>query len=141
MFSSTVLEVAIGLVFCYVSIALITSSIYETIASQLNFRSKTLFTGVQSLLNATTNGNEKLLLDIYNHASVSPLGDGAANQIKDLKNKPPYIGSSHFASALIDTIQSVPGDFVKLGNDTNAVENQLISRSKIWLYSSFTIEK
>jgi len=52
MFSSTVLEVAIGLVFCFASVALITSSIYEAISSWLDLRSKTLFTGIKDLLNA-----------------------------------------------------------------------------------------
>jgi len=136
MFNSTVLEVAIGLVFCYASVALITSSIYEAIASQLNFRSKTLFTGIQSLLNATNKDNQKLLLGIYNHALASPLGDGAANKIEDLKNKPSYIDSRHFALALIATIQSTPGDFVKLGNDINAIENQQIRQLLRSMYDS-----
>ena len=35
MFNSTVLEVAIGMVFCFASIALIVSSIYEALASIL----------------------------------------------------------------------------------------------------------
>jgi hypothetical protein len=123
MFSSTVLEVAIGLVFCYASVALITSSIYEAIASQLNFRSNTLLTGIQRLLNTTNNDNQALLLGIYNNALASPLGDGTASTIEELKHKPSYIDASHFAVALIDTLQSAPGDFAKLGNDINAIEN------------------
>jgi hypothetical protein len=136
MFNSTVLEVAIGLVFCYASVALITSSIYEAIASQLNFRSKTLFTGIQSLLNAKNNENQKLLLGIYNHALASPLGDGAAKKIEDLKNKPSYIDSKHFALALIDTIQSVSGDYVKLGHDIDAIENEQIRQLLRTMYDS-----
>ena len=136
MFSSTVLEVAIGLVFCYASVALMTSSIYEAIASQLNFRSNTLFTGIQSLLNATNNENQNLLLGIYNHALASPLGDGKAATIEELKHKPSYIDSSHFASALIETIQSAPGNFAKLGTDINAIENEQIRQLLRGMYDS-----
>jgi len=136
MFSSTVLEVAIGLVFCYASVALITSSIYETIASQLNFRSNTLFTGIQHLLNATHKENQNLLLGIYNHALASPLGDGKAATIEEIKHKPSYIDSSHFAVALIETIQSAPGNFAKLGTDINAIENEQIRQLLRGMYDS-----
>jgi len=61
MLNSTVLEVAIGLVFCYASVALITSSIYEAIASYRGLRSETLFKGIQSLLNAKDPNNQLLL--------------------------------------------------------------------------------
>jgi hypothetical protein len=136
MFNSTVLEVAIGLVFCYASVALITSSIYEAIASQLNFRSNTLLTGIQSLLNATNEGNQKLLLGIYNHALTSPLGDGVANTIEDLKHKPSYMDASHFAVALVDTIRSAPGDFVKLSNDIDAIEDPQIKKLLRTMYDN-----
>ena len=53
MLSSTAVEVAIGLVFCYASVALITSSIYESIASLLSLRANSLLTGVKRLLNAS----------------------------------------------------------------------------------------
>jgi hypothetical protein len=72
MFNGTVLEVAIGLVFCYASVALIASSIYEAIASWLNLRSETLFKGIQSLLNEGVGSNQALLLGIYNHALACP---------------------------------------------------------------------
>lgn len=61
MFNSTVLEVAIGLVFCYASVALITSSIYEALASWLGLRSKNLLTGIKSLLNANSAFGDALL--------------------------------------------------------------------------------
>lgn len=136
MFSSTVLEVAIGLVFCYASVALITSSIYEAIASQLNFRSKTLLKGIQSLLNATDQNNQNLLLGIYNHALASPLGNGAATTIKELKNKPSYIDASHFASALIETIQSAPGDLKDLGEKIDAIKDEQIKKMLKGMYES-----
>ena len=51
MLSSTVLEVAIGLVFCSGSVAIVASSIYEAVASILKLRANTLLQGVKDLLN------------------------------------------------------------------------------------------
>ncbi len=97
---STVVEVAIGLVFCYASVALITSSIYESIASFLGLRSKNLLTGIKKLLNARNAVGEELLVRIYNHALVHPMGNGAATSLVDLKNRPSYIDSNNFSLAL-----------------------------------------
>ncbi|MGR8997926.1 MAG: hypothetical protein ACU88J_02610, partial [Gammaproteobacteria bacterium] len=128
MFNSTVLEVAIGLVFCYVSVALITSSIYEAIASWLNLRSKTLFEGIQSLLNEGEDCNKTLLLGIYNYALVSPLGSGSANKIEEIKTKSSYIESKNFASA--------SSDFVKLGQDINGIQNNQMKQLLRGMYDS-----
>jgi hypothetical protein len=77
-----------------------------------------------------------LLLGIYNSALTSPLGAGVAEKVEDLKNKPSYIDSKNFALALIDTIQSASGDFVKLGHDIEAIENQQIRQLLRTLYDS-----
>lgn len=107
MFNTPILEVAIGLVFCFASVALITSAIFEAIASWLNLRSGTLLAQIQRLLNANTTEGERLLLQVYNHALVHPLGGGTATDTKALrKNAPSYIDPRHFATALIDTLQT-----------------------------------
>ena len=144
MFSSTVLEVAIGLVFCFASVALITSSIYEAISSWLDLRSKTLFTGIKDLLNANDpknsdskdSINQKLVLGIYNNALASPLGKGDVTAINDIKVKPSYIDSKHFALALIETIQSIPGDFERLGHDIDAVKDDQIRKLLKGIYET-----
>lgn len=140
MFNSTVLEVAIGLVFCYASVALIASSVYEAFASWLNLRSKTLLTGISSLLNATSDkaSNQALLIKLYNDALVHPAGNGTATDIKgDLKkNKhiPAYIAPQNFAMALIHAIQQVPGRFESLGEDINNIQDEQIRRLLRGLY-------
>jgi hypothetical protein len=136
MLSSTVLEVVIGLVFCYASVALITSSVYEAIASQLNFRSTTLLIGIQKLLNAEHTADQELILGIYNHALASPLGDGVAKKIEDLKHNPSYIDSAHFASALIDTIQTHSGDFAMLSSDIDGIKNEQLRQLLRSMYDS-----
>jgi hypothetical protein len=123
MFNSTVLEVAIGLIFCYASVALIASSIYEALSSWLNLRSKTLLSGLTELLNAHSDSGKELLLTIYNDAMAHPAGDGTAANLKDIKNKPAYIPSKSFALALINSIQQVPGKLEDLSDDINAIKD------------------
>ena len=134
MFNSSVLEVAIGMIFCYASVALIASSIFEAIASWLNLRSKTLLAGVKRLLNAQNPAGEALLLKVYNHALAHPTGDGAAESIKDLQNNPSYIDPKHFALALIDSIQSVPNGFVMLKTDLDAITDPQIRQLLCGMY-------
>ncbi|SDY17990.1 hypothetical protein [Nitrosomonas sp. Nm58] len=128
MLSGTVVEVAIGLVFCYASVALITSSIYESIASFLGLRSKSLLTGIKKLLNAGNPCGEELLLRIYNHALVHPTGNGAATSLADLGSRPSYIDSKNFSLALIDAIQSAPDDFARLSEDIDAIKDEQIRK-------------
>lgn len=124
MFNSTTLEVAIGLVFCYASVALIVSSVNEAIASFLKLRSKSLLEGVKSLLNDPQfNG---LALQLYNHGLVSHHDQGNAGSAQDLQNKPSYIDPKHFALALIDSIQTAPGNFEQLGKDIDAIQDSQI---------------
>jgi hypothetical protein len=119
MLQSTVIEVAIGLVFCYASVALLVSSINEAIASALKLRSKSLLSGVRALLN-----DEKftgLALKLYNHALINPIDAGKAATEQDLKHKPSYIESKQFAVALIDLLQTASGDFAAFGNDIEKI--------------------
>ena len=51
MFNSTVLEVGIGLIFCFCAVSLIVSSINEGLSSFLQMRGKYLRKGIQTLLN------------------------------------------------------------------------------------------
>jgi hypothetical protein len=126
MFNSTVLEVAIGLIFCYASVALIASSVYEALASWLNLRSKTLLRGLIELLNAKSGSGRELLLRIYNDALAHPAGDGTAKKVEDVKNKPAYIPPKSFALALIHAIQSGSDKVDDLARDINAVKDEQI---------------
>lgn len=131
MLNSTVLEVAIGLTFCYASIALITSSIFEALSSWLNFRAKILFDGVADLLNAKrakeqadVKQEQDILNKIYNNALVHPVGSGEATDFRDYKSLPSYIEPKNFALALIQSIQQIPGQFDTLDTDIRAIKNR-----------------
>ena len=140
MFNSTVLEVAIGLVFCYASVALIASSVYEGIASWLNLRSKTLLNGIAALLNASKDDKDSqaLLIKLYNDAMVHPAGDGkaenVATDIKKDKAIPAYIPPQNFAIAFIHAIQQVPGKFDQVGTDISNIKDDQLRKLLTNLY-------
>lgn len=121
MFNSTVLEVAIGLIFCFASVSLIASTIHEAIASVLKLRSRTLLTGIKSLLNdSQSNG---LALAIYNHALINPQSSGHAKHLGELTSKPSYIPPKQFAIAFIDVLQTIPGDPHPFEHSLNAMKD------------------
>jgi hypothetical protein len=100
MFNSTVLDVAVGLIFTFLALSLAVSTIIEAIASIRNWRSRTLLQGVKDLLNDQEFTG--LAREIYNHALVNPRADGKAITEQELKRKPAYIHPEQFADALID---------------------------------------
>ena len=115
MLNSPIIDVAIGLVFCYAALALTVSSITEAISSGRKWRSTALFTSVKALLNDTD--FKGLAVKVLNHALVSPLADGKAVSGAEPAKLPSYIPAQHFAAALVDAIHSVPGDFQQLKKD------------------------
>jgi hypothetical protein len=107
MFNSTVLEVGIGMVFCFASVSLIVSQINEGISSALQLRAKGLLKGVKQLLNDPNFSG--LAKTLYQHALVNPLDPGTATSQKGLKALPSYIDPVHFARAFIDNLQTAAG--------------------------------
>lgn len=119
MFGSTVLEVVIGLTFCYATVALIVSTVQEALASALRLRARTLLDGVKTMLNDPH--FTALARALYAHALVNPHDNPRATDPRAIRCKPSYIAPAHFARALIDTIQAIPGDFEQLGRDIDAL--------------------
>ena len=131
MFNSTVLEVAIGLVFCYSSVAMIASSVYEGISSLLKLRAGSLLDGIKAMLNDDAFAG--LAKDLYNHALIDPRDSGKAATEKELNFKPSYIDPRHFAVALIESVQKAPGVVADLGARIDALPDpQLRSLLKSW---------
>jgi len=112
LLNSPVLEVSIGLLVCYGSVALMSSSIYEAIASLLKLRGRSLLDGVKSLLNDPTFSN--LALKVYNHALVNPREGGVANAGAPPATKPSYIEPRAFAIAVLDSIGGISAPFAQL---------------------------
>lgn len=123
MFNSTVLEVAIGLIFCFAATALFVSSINEGIASLFKLRANSLWKGIKELLNDPHfNG---LALEIYNHGLVNPLG-GKTDSGKKPSRLPSYIPSKDFAIALIEKYQGNQFDFNRLVANIEKIEDKQI---------------
>jgi hypothetical protein len=127
MFNSSVLDVAVGLVFTFLAISLIVSAIVEGVASTMKWRSNTLLQGVKDLLNDPE--VKGLALSIYNHALVSPCDAGKAKTEQDLKDLPSYIDPKQFAEALIDVIRITNDspDKIKSTIDANIADSQINS--------------
>lgn len=102
MLNSTILDVAIGLIFTFLAMSLAVSSIVEAIASVTKWRSTTLLQGVKDLLNDES--FKGLALQVYNHALVNPIDSGTALTEKDLNHPPSYIEPVQFAEALMDIL-------------------------------------
>jgi hypothetical protein len=132
VFNSSILDVAIGLVFCFAGVSLFASSIVEGMAAILNLRHRTLLDGIKELLN-----NTDYVQALYRHALINPLHptSGGADQ-NDLptgqqipaeaplpKKKPAYIPSDQFAHALTDLIAGVPGNINALNTQINGIKD------------------
>jgi len=145
MFNSSILDVIIGLVFCFASVALFVSSINEAIASFLKLRHKTLLAGVQRMLNDPS-GNG-LARTLYEHALINPMSLAMPTAAAIMapaaaaapsapaqaamqptvpgwarrQPLPSYIAAKDFAHALLDIIRSAPDGAADLKADIAAV--------------------
>ena len=90
MLDSPIVDVAMGLVFFYVTLSLVCSSIQEILASLLGLRSRNLKNGIQNLI-----GSEYAEA-MYDHPLIKGL--------RKPKKLPSYIKPEIFSTALIDMI-------------------------------------
>ena len=132
MFGSTVLEVAVGLTFCYASVALIVSTLQEALAAALRMRPRCLLDGIKSMLNDPN--LTALAGAVYAHALVNPHARPGPVDPRALKALPAYIAPAHFAVALVDSIQSIPGDYAQLGRDIDALADPQLRRALQGIY-------
>jgi hypothetical protein len=165
MFNSSILDVIIGLVFCFASVALFVSSINEALASFLKLRHKTLLAGMQKLLNDPDGTG--LVKSLYAHALIDPMSlalppaaataDGALLagpapapaprppaqvEVKPAwpvwasgRQLPAYIASRDFAHALIDIIRTAPAANAGLKTDIDAVADPQLRQALQGFYA------
>jgi hypothetical protein len=84
MLGSTILEVAIGVLFVYLLLSLLCSALGELIESFVRFRARDLKKGIKNLLH-----RQDLVRDFFNHPLIKPLGEN-----------PSYIPARTFSLAL-----------------------------------------
>ena len=127
MFNSTILDVAIGMIFVYLLLSLICSAAHEMGEYWLKKRASDLERGVRELL-TTEDGADpgNLVQKLYNHGMVSGLFKGKyedsriGSRLRHLVGTklPSYIPSRNFALALMDLI--LPGKDTQASGATNA---------------------
>jgi hypothetical protein len=109
MFSSDILEVAVGTVFVFVLISTICSAVREGIEAWLKTRAAYLELGLQELLQDSD--GKGLVSQVFNHPLVDGLfsGDfkprkkaGRPRLLRGGRNLPSYIPSRNFALAIMD---------------------------------------
>lgn len=132
MLGSSVLEVAIGLTFCYGTVALIVTTLQEALAAAFSLRANTLLAGIKSMLNDPR--FDGLARAVYAHPLVNPHADGNATHEQDLPAKPSYIEPAHFAIALVDSLWKVPGDFLQLSGAIDAIADPQLRKALQGLY-------
>lgn len=128
MFGSTVLEVAIGLTFCYGTLALVVSTLQEALAAAFSLRANMLLDAVKRMLDDPR--CEALAQSLYDHPLVNPHGGGKARC--PLSVKPSYIEPAHFAIALLDTLRSNPA--VPLQAAIEALPDEQVKRVLLALH-------
>ena len=103
MFGSSVLEVAIGVIFVYLVLSLICTAANEAIATIINKRGTNLFGGIKNLLNDPAFTG--LAQQIYSHGLVDGISQDAAVSDKPTR-LPSYMPSKTFSLALLDVLSA-----------------------------------
>lgn len=132
MLGSTVLEVAIGLTFCYGTVALIVSTLQEALAAAFRLRANTLLAGIKSMLNDPR--FDGLARAVYTHPLVNPHADGNPPRETDMRSRPSYIEPAYFAIALVDSLWKVPGDFAQLAGAIDTIPDPQVRQALRGLY-------
>jgi len=113
MFNSTILDVAIGMIFVYLLLSLMCSAANELIELWLKNRAADLERGLRELLKDKDGSG--LVNDLYSHQLVNGLFEGEykpgllglANRLLGKVNLPSYVPSRNFALALMDLIPRI----------------------------------
>src|SRR5713226_5048420 len=117
MFNSSILDVAIGLTFVYLLLALMGTTVNEWWAQMRRLRSRTLQEGMLRLLT-----DPKLSADFYDHQLIKALmgADG---------KHPSYIPASTFAHVLIDLVSQGKDDIASLRAGVDGLPKTEIKRA------------
>src|ERR1700748_2112946 len=103
MFGSEMLDIAIGMIFVYLLLSLICSSINELIERQLKNRAADLEAGLRELLGDDTGTG--LVAELYQHGMINGLFKGDYKPT-DQSNLPSYIPARNFALAIMSIVAS-----------------------------------
>ncbi|MCD2518002.1 hypothetical protein LQ564_16945 [Massilia sp. G4R7] len=133
MFGSTVLEVAIGLTFCYGTLALVVSTLQEALAAAFSLRANMLCAAIKRMLDDPR--CEALAQSLYDHPLVNPHGSTANRRplsVRLARPGPSYIEPAYFAIALLDSLRSNPA--IPLQAAIEALPDEQVKRVLLALY-------
>jgi hypothetical protein len=121
LFNSTTLDVIIGLIFIYLLLAIICTTVNEWVVGWLGLRSKNLQSGIKQLLDsqkgAGVDDGDWFLHQFYEH----PLITGMSNP--DDQSHPSYLPARIFATAVVDIVTSGAPKIVQFSDLENGVNN------------------
>jgi hypothetical protein len=121
LLNSTTLDVVIGLIFVYLLLAIICSTINEWIAGWLGDRSKTLATAIKQLLDqqpGSKDQTQSFLEQFYSHPLISGMmGPGNTH--------PSYLPSRTFATAVMDITTAKKKGAITLADLEKALTDDL----------------
>jgi hypothetical protein len=105
---SVAVDVVIGVVFLYLLLALVVTTVQELIATIFNFRANSLYDTLKELLQGKVRPgkDEKLLVDaLYAHPLIKSLCQDIPPPGTASRRRPSYIPSRTFAIALLDVLR------------------------------------
>ena len=103
MFGSSMLDIAVGVVFIFLLLSVFATAINEVLFSFFNMRGKYLYKGIVTLLNDESGATTGLVQKIYNHGQVYGLYQGPFDP-KKRRSLPSYIPARNFALAFLDSV-------------------------------------
>jgi len=120
MLGSTILDVAIGLIFVFLVMSLIITAVSELIASWLKWRATNLEEGIRKLLQPSSKGGTvagDLTEKLYAHPLV--------NSLSKPGGKPSYIPSRTFVVSLLDVLAKLNNEAPKAKEDLKGFIDQI----------------
>lgn len=124
MFGSETLDAAIGLVFLFLLLSLVCSSMQEAIETVLKYRARDLHRGIVEMLR--DKNNTALVAEFYDHPLISALYKGDYDPKKH-RNLPSYIPPRTFALALLDLLRPAQADTVPAPGVAQAQANVAVN--------------
>jgi hypothetical protein len=129
MLGSTVLEVAIGLTFCYGTVALIVTTVQEALASAVP-------PARQHPAGRHQEHAQRPAVSTAWRAPCMPIRwsirtPTARWTSAPCFSRPSYIEPAHFAIALVDSLWKVPGDFIQLRSAIDAIPDPQVRRAML----------
>lgn len=135
MLDSGILDVALGLVFFYLLLSLLTTTLTEMVATMRQMRPRNLYEGIQAMLDdrPSANGSSSEPAEqritgekLYKHPLIESLGPTHP------KHRPSYIAPRTFSRALLDTIRYEVPDEVRPLFETDSRLLSILRHGKVY---------